>query len=109
MSSIITLGLGALAGCIVALLRRRQLVGTPFASHATTAIKVFTYTLFAFLIVALGVGELMKMSTFASLVADHTFDVGFANFVFAVLLIWLPLWGLVGFLRAKNERAFGRS
>lgn len=107
ISSIITLGLGALAGCIVALVRRRQLAGTPFASHATTAIKVFTYSTFTLLIVAIGVGELMKLPTFASLVADHTFDVGLANFVFALLLVWLPFWGVVGFLRAKNESAFG--
>ena len=108
MSSIITFGLGPLVGCIIALLRRRQLVGTPFASHATTAIKVLTYTVYALLVIAIGVGELMKMPAFASLVADHTFDVGFAQFLFAVLLVWLPLWGLVGFLRAKDEREFGR-
>lgn len=102
-----TFGLGAVAGRVVALLRRRELEGTPFESHARAAIKVFTYSLFAAVIVGVGVPALAMLPLFASPAMTHAVDAGLAKFMVTLLLVWLPSWGIVGLLRAVKERPFG--
>ena len=67
IGSVVSLGLSAVVGCVIALLRRRELEGTPFESHARTAIKVFTYSLFAAMIVGgVCMPMLMKILLFAN-------------------------------------------
>jgi uncharacterized membrane protein len=108
MGSIATVGFGALAGRIFALVRRQQLEGTPFASHVKTATKVFDVSVLVVVFAAIATHELTKIPAFASLAADHMVDTAFVSFVFVLLPAWLSLWGVFGFLRAKRGEPFGR-
>jgi len=106
IGSVVSFGLSAVVGCVVALLRRKELEGTPFESHARAAIKVFTYSLFAALIVGVGVPALAMLPVFASPATTHAVDAGLAKFMVALLFVWLPGWGIVGLMRASKERPF---
>lgn len=107
IGSLASFGLSAVVGCVIALLRRKELEGTPYESHARTAMKVFTYSLFTALIVG-GVGAplLMKMAL-GNPAATHAVDAGLAMFMVGLLLVWLPGWGIVGLMRALKGRPIG--
>jgi uncharacterized membrane protein YhaH (DUF805 family) len=107
IGSVVSFGLSAVVGCVVALLRRKELEGTPYESHARAAIKVFTYSLFAALIVGVGMPALAMIPLFAGPATTHAVDAGLAKFMVTLLMVWLPGWGLVGFMRATKERPFG--
>jgi uncharacterized membrane protein len=63
LASIFSVALTGIIGVIVAYIKRRDLAGTPFASHMTSAIRTFWITLIVgaigFVLLLIGIGSII--------------------------------------------------
>lgn len=90
LASFVTVFLTMVVGVIIAYVKRRDLTGTPFESHMTSAIRTFWISLIGSII-----GYVLTLVL-----------IGFA--VIFVLVVWLLFRSVRGLIRAVDGKAIDR-
>ena len=90
LASLFTLALTAIVGLIIAYVKRRDLAGTPYESHVTSAIRTFWISL------------LVGLVALALLIAGFAFPpfAVIGGCIALLLLLWQAFRGIRGFIRA---------
>ena len=94
LASLFTFALTAIIGLIIAYVKRRDLAGTPYASHITSAIRTFWISVVvAVVALALIVAAIAASSVFPGVVGGC---------IFALLTLWQTFRGIRGLIRAVD-------
>jgi uncharacterized membrane protein len=94
LGSLFTFALTAIAGLIIAYVKRRDLAGTPYESHITSAIRTFW--------ISLGVSIIALVLIVAGIAASAPVVIVLGGCISALLGLWQIFRGVRGLIRAVD-------